>query len=274
MRLRTDLRPRTREPYGGLLQRHLGPAFGPVELSKISPSQVRAWFSDLSGGGGPGQATGARCYRLLRTIMNTAVTDGLVVKNPCQVKGAGTERSPERPIASIPEVQALAAAIAPRFRAAVLLAAFCSLRRGEILGLRRGDVDLLYGTVTVRRAVVSLADGTLLIGDRKTAAGRRTVAVPRVIVPALQDHLDELVECPSEAPLFLGEKGRPPSPARPPSGMGSDSAGDRPWSPPFSRPAPQREHLGSGDRCQYSRAHGPHGPRKCGGSPPLPARHR
>src|SRR5581483_12465344 len=41
---------------------------------------------------GPGRATAARCYRLLRTIMNTAVTDELVVKNPCQVKGAGAER--------------------------------------------------------------------------------------------------------------------------------------------------------------------------------------
>lgn len=205
--LRTDLRPRTRELYGGLLARHLGPAFGQVELGKISPSHVRVWFSDLSGAGGPGQMTAARCYRLLRTIMNTAVTDGLVVKSPCQVKGAGTVRSPERPIASVPEVHALAAAIAPRFRAAVFLAAFCSLRRGEILGLRRGDVDLLHGLVTVRRAVVSLADGTLQLGDPKTAASRRAVAIPKVIVPALEEHLDLFVAFGADAHLFLGEKG-------------------------------------------------------------------
>jgi integrase len=207
LELRTDLRPRTHELYAGLLRRNLVPAFGDVELGRLSPSVVRAWFSDVSGEDGPGRATAARCYRLLRTILNTAVTDGLIVKNPCQVKGAGAERSPERPIATVAEVHALADAIAPRFRAAVLLAAFCSLRRGEILGLRRADLDLLHGTVTVRRAVVSLADGTLHIGDPKTAASRRTIAIPRVIMAVLQSHLDQYAEPTAEATLFVGEKG-------------------------------------------------------------------
>lgn len=207
--LRSDLRPRTRELYEGLLHCHLVPALGHLELGGLSPSLVRAWFADLSEPEGPGRATAARCYRLLRTIMNTAVADGLIVKNPCQVKGAGAEHSPERPIATVPQVLALADIIVPRFRASVLLAAFCSLRRGEILGLRRGDVDLLHCTVTVRRAVVSLADGTLLIGDPKTAAGRRIVAIPKVIVSALQEHLDRYVELSSEAQLFVGEKGGP-----------------------------------------------------------------
>src|SRR5579884_71394 len=144
--LRTDLRPKTRELYAGLLRRHLLPAFGQLELGRISSSHVRVWISNMSGPDGPGEATAARSYRLLRTIMNTAVADELILKNPCQVKGGGVERSPERPIATVPQVHALADAIGPRFRAAVLLAAFCSLRRGEILGLQRADVDLLHGT--------------------------------------------------------------------------------------------------------------------------------
>jgi integrase len=177
--MRTDLRPRTREPYVSLLKLHLVPALGRHEIGRITPSVVRSWFADLHSGEGPGQATAARAYRLLRTILNTAVTDELIVKNPCQVKGAGSERWPERVIATVPQVHALADAIAPRFRAAVLLAAYCSLRKGEILALRRGDVDLLHGTVSVRRAVVSLASGELYMGDPKTAAGRRTVASQR-----------------------------------------------------------------------------------------------
>ena len=142
-------------------------------------------------------------------VLNTAVADEVLVKNPCQVKGAGTEHSPERPIASVSEVHALADAIAPRFRAAVLLAAFCSLRKGEILGLRRGDLDLLHGTVAVRRAVVSLADGTLHVGDPKTAAGRRTVAIPEVIFGALEEHLRQHVEQFPSSLVFVGEKGGP-----------------------------------------------------------------
>jgi hypothetical protein len=54
--------------------------------------------------------------------MNTAVTDELMVKNPCQVKGAGAERSPEWPNITVLQGQVLADGIVPRFRAAVLLA--------------------------------------------------------------------------------------------------------------------------------------------------------
>ncbi len=128
--LRTDLRPRTRELYASLLKLHVVPALGSFEIGRITPSVVRVWYSELSSDEGPGRATAARCYRLLRTIMNAAVTDELTIKNPCQVKGAGAERSPERPIATVPQVHALAEAIEPRFRAAILLASCCSLRRG------------------------------------------------------------------------------------------------------------------------------------------------
>jgi len=93
-----------------------------VEIARITPSIVRSWYAELSGDDGPGRATPTRCYRLLRTIMNTAVTDELMVKNPCQVKGAGAERSPEWPNITVLQGQVLADAIVPRFRAAVLLA--------------------------------------------------------------------------------------------------------------------------------------------------------
>ncbi|HET9731934.1 MAG TPA: tyrosine-type recombinase/integrase [Acidimicrobiales bacterium] len=207
--LRTDLRPRTRELYDGLLRRHIVPGLGHHQIGAITPSLVRRWHGELSGETGPGQSTAARCYRLLRTVLNTAVTDELLVKNPCQIKGGGAERSPERPVASIPEVQALAQAISPRLRCFVLLAAFCSLRRGEILALTRADIDLLHRRVTVRRTVVSLRDGKLLAGPPKTAAGRRTVAIPTVIVPDLEAHFAEFVDAASDALLFTGEKGGP-----------------------------------------------------------------
>ena len=47
--------------------------------------------------------TGDVACRMLRAILNTAVTDGLIAKNPCQVRGAGRSRSAERPVASVAE---------------------------------------------------------------------------------------------------------------------------------------------------------------------------
>jgi integrase len=68
----------------------------------------------------------------MRAVLNTAVREGILAKNPCQVPGAGAK---ERTVASVAEVVALVEAITPRYRAAVLLAAWCGLRRGEVLGL-------------------------------------------------------------------------------------------------------------------------------------------
>ena len=40
--------------------------------------------------------TVAKAYRLLHAIMNTAVEDGLIRRNPCRIKGAGQEYSQEQ----------------------------------------------------------------------------------------------------------------------------------------------------------------------------------
>ena len=58
-------------------------------------------------------------------------------------------------------------------RVAVLLAAWCQLRHGELHGLRRRDIDLLRGAVSVRSTVVKKMDGRFVEKDPKTEAGRR-----------------------------------------------------------------------------------------------------
>jgi integrase len=88
------------------------------------------------------------------------------------------------------EVVALVEAITPRYRAAVLLAAWCGLRRGEVLGLRPEDVDVVAGVVTVRRNRVELlATRTAFDAEPKTDAGRRTVSVPPHVLPVLAEHM-------------------------------------------------------------------------------------
>jgi hypothetical protein len=90
----------------------------------VTPAVVREWYATAMRGSG-GWTSIMQVYRFLRAVMNTAVRDGAVAKNPCQLSGAGSDRAKERPVASLAEVAALVAAITPRYRAAVLLAAWC-----------------------------------------------------------------------------------------------------------------------------------------------------
>lgn len=87
---------------------------------------------------------------------------------------AGQESSPERPAVSVPEVYALADAVGPRWRALVLLAAFCGLRFGELAALRRDSLDLLHNTIAVVASVAELPGGTRHTGPPKSEGGRRT----------------------------------------------------------------------------------------------------
>jgi len=159
----------------------------------LTADGVRRWHADLVSRG-PGLSTAAKCYRLLRAILNTAVEDHHLVANPCTIRGAGTESAPERPVPTIGQVYELADAIAPRYRALVLLAALGGLRRGELLALTRQDVDLLHRTVTIRVQRQEGRSGEMVIGPPKTAAGRRTISLAPSVVTCLQEHRKQQLE--------------------------------------------------------------------------------
>ncbi len=158
------LKPRTEELYRGLLKNHLASAFGDVDLSDIREGDIRRWRKErLAAGRCQSRPFGpivvAKAYRLLHAIMTTAVDDGLIRRNPCRVKGAGQEDSPERPVISVPTLLELLDQVPPRYRALLLLATFASLRFGELAGLRRRDLDLDACAIRVAVATAETDDG-------------------------------------------------------------------------------------------------------------------
>jgi integrase len=185
--------PKTAQLYELLLRLHLVPTFGEMNIGDIRQEDVRIWRA-VQLRSGPqqerpfGPVTVAKAYRLLRAILNTAVRDKRIRENPCQIKGADKESSPELPVLSVPEVYRLADAIEPRYRALVLLATFDNLRWGELAGLRRRNLDLDNRQVRVTETVYEF--GQLVKGTPKSRASIRTVVLPELIVPELRQHLD------------------------------------------------------------------------------------
>ncbi|MFP5335743.1 MAG: tyrosine-type recombinase/integrase, partial [Actinomycetes bacterium] len=184
---RRDLRPRTRAHYRTLLDRFLLPAFETTPLVAITPAKVAEWDHDLGKQTGPTYR--AHAYSLLRTIFRTAIDEDEVVTSPCRVRGAGqSKRVKKIKPASLAELEALTAAMPERLRLMVLLMSWCALRFGEAAELRRKDVDLKNGVLHVRRGVVR-AEGKVIVGDPKSEAGRRDVAIPPHLVPAIREHV-------------------------------------------------------------------------------------
>jgi integrase len=97
-------------------------------------------------------------------------------------------------------------------RLAVTLAAWGGLRRGEVLALRRKDIDPLGSSVRVERALSELSDGTLIFADPKTDAGIRTVHLPDFAISEAMHHMDSFVKADPNALLFTGRGGVPVRP--------------------------------------------------------------
>jgi integrase len=205
---RSELRPKTVTLYRYLLRRHIVPALGQVAIADIQPSRVRRWRKQLLDAG-VSAVTAAKAYRLLKAVLNTALDDGVIRRNPCRIKGAGQEKSAERPTLTIPQVYALADAVPQRYRALVLLAMFTSLRWGELAALRRSDIDLDAGTVRVVRQLTEIRGGGIEYGPPKSAAGKRVVTIPEVIVSVIQWHLNCFAEDGDEGLIFLSPEGKP-----------------------------------------------------------------
>jgi integrase len=144
---------------------------------------------------------------LLHSILATAVDDGLIRRNPCRIKGAGQEDSPERPVVPLSTLVELLDHVPARYRALLLLATFASLRFGELAALRRGDIDLESRTIRVVRSMAQMNDGTLMDEEPKSRAGRRVVSVPLEIVPELRWHPERFVLDSEDGLVFVGPKG-------------------------------------------------------------------
>jgi integrase len=209
IRERPGLRPRTVELYRWLLGKHIAPYLGGVELGRLTTALVRRWRADLLAAG-TSESIAAKCYRLLRAVLNTAATEDRIIKaNPCRVRGADKENPAERPTLTIAQVYALADAMPhPRYRLLVLLTAFCSLRWGEVSALRHCDVAEDGSWVRVSVAHTGVPGRGIVVGSPKSRAGLRTVVVPKAIRPDLVEHLRERVGQGSSALVFTGDQGR------------------------------------------------------------------
>ncbi len=205
---RPGLRPKTVQLYRYLLRRYLLPAFGRDVLAEIKEARVRQWRRELLDSG-TGSVTAAKAYRLLKAILNTAVDDGLIRRNPCRIKGAGSEYSSERFVLTVSQVYRLAEVIDERYRALLLLGTFGSLRWGELAALRRADLDLDAWTVRVERSLTELSVGELFFSPPKSEAGRRVVAIPELIIPELRSHIERFAQPGDGGLLFTSPTGAP-----------------------------------------------------------------
>lgn len=206
------LRPRTRVEYERLLAGPLAPLTG-ERLAMITPEMVRAWYAAELETGRKTQA--ARAYGLLKSIMATAIEDRRISTNPCMIRGAQNASSGKKVEPPTPaELQIILDTITPRYKAAVLIAAWAGCRYGELTELRRRDVRLVKSgrdveaiIIDVARAVTHTTGIGFTVGKTKSEAGVRSIALPPHVHGEILAHLKENVGDFPESLLFPASDG-------------------------------------------------------------------
>ncbi|MBS5746077.1 MAG: site-specific integrase [Cutibacterium avidum] len=191
-----------------------GTDLGRRKLDHVSRADVVRWWDQLPST----PTTNARAYQLLSSVMKEALDDELIEVSPCHPKGA----SKPRPRHSAATVEALSAdqtlaymrAVPQHYRVALIVAAWCGLRSGEVRGLRRRDVDLRAKVFHVEQAVnrVRVDDHHLdwQYGDAKTDAGFRIVAMPSQLIDPMRAWLAALPVRGRDALVFRARDGSHP----------------------------------------------------------------
>ena len=126
---------------------------------------------------------------------------------------------PERELSFLKpsQVKALCELVGRFYGMVFLILAFCGLRIGGAAGLKRSDVDLGRGLLTVQRQVIWRRKKDCPVGEPrwvlvkpKSKAGIRVVEIPATMVPLLAAHLDTLNEGPNPLDLVIpSEVGTP-----------------------------------------------------------------
>lgn len=180
-----QLKPSTLARYEILLRCQIVPTWGLVPLSAVTHADVHAWSAALSDKG-LAPATVRQAHRVLSLVLDHAVRDGRMPRNPAsKVKLPPVSKSEKR-FLSHEQVAELADA-AGDYGLAVKVLAYCGLRFGELAALRVRRVDLLRRRLEVAESVTEVR-GRTIFGSPKSHAAR-SVPIPRSLVNELSEHI-------------------------------------------------------------------------------------
>lgn len=182
------VRPRTLEGYRSKLRLHVVPALGHHRLDRLQPEHVEAFYAECERSGMAPTST-LQCHRILSRALKVAMQRGKVTRNVCTLVDAPSlVRAEVQPLTAKEARRLLDAAFDTRNAARWSVALALGLRQGEALGLRWSDLDLDAGTLTVRRALQRQQGKGLVFVEPKSAAGRRTIVLPRPLREPLRTH--------------------------------------------------------------------------------------
>jgi integrase len=178
---------KTMERYGELAANQIKPHLGAHKLQRLKPEHIQEWHGTLIEAG-LSPRTVKHAHKLLHRVLADAVKAGAVSRNVASVFQPPAVEQEEIEILSPEQIANVLAKLEGHTLFPIVSLALASgLRRGELLGLQWGDIDLDAATLRVERSVEETGAG-LRLKSPKTKRGRRNVKLPAEAVAMLRAH--------------------------------------------------------------------------------------
>lgn len=185
--VRRRVRPRTYDKYAHDVTHHIVPALGHLQLSRLTPDHVQKMLNRLSDNGLSYNSV-RNVRAALRCALNQALRYGYVMRNVATlVDIPGKVTFKPQPLTHEQAQQLLTTVKGNRLEALFRIALGLGLRKGEILGLRWENIDLVGATLHISGSL-QRQNGRLERSTTKTDASIRTIALPPTLVKALEQH--------------------------------------------------------------------------------------
>lgn len=170
------------------LRNHLRPALGDIPLQELDGSTLTKHYASLLDRLSP--KTVANVHGLAHRILEDAVDDELLLRNPADRADKPKGEDEERPTWTPPEVARFLRYVRdddPDWHVLFATIAATGIRRGEAVGATWSAVDLHNGTLEIRQTITK-AGSKVITKQPKSRRSRRTVPLPPAVVALLIEH--------------------------------------------------------------------------------------
>jgi integrase len=178
---------RTFDGYEAIIEHHLIPALGHIQLKQLQPQGIQAYYGQAC------ERLSARTvhhhHRVLSQSLKYAVRQGCLGRNPCELVDAPSPHKKAMRTLTPGEVESLLRTAQDSQYYPVIYAAVSSgLRQAELLGLRWRDIDTdIMCSISVSQ-VLYKRRGVYIFKEPKTAHSRRLVAMTPKLAAFLREY--------------------------------------------------------------------------------------
>ncbi len=178
---------RTLVSYRELWRLYVGPHLGAEAIGSITRGDVVDMVEVIAG---KSAWRAQDALKLTRMLLNRAMDDDVVTRNVAARVKVPAPKAARIRILEPDELVRVTASLPDRYRAFVLVGAFCSLRWSELVALKADDIDLERQRIRIDEKLVESSDGAFMWGPPKTAGSLRSVDFPPLVLGPLRDHLE------------------------------------------------------------------------------------